>query len=495
MSQPLSTDDVCILPGYLRSKKEMKQVFRAGVPAVILMMMGWTPALTQGLFESPLPGTHENLVSNSLILGGFIRSVAYLSNDPETDSKYFQSAYGQVGFLLNAKAGDWASAKADIRFRYGTEFGQTIAQMEFREAYVDLWSGPAGFRFGKMITPWGKGTVFNPTEKLTPLDPTVRSPEEDDMYMGVWALQGRVNLGPSMKLTATWKPVYQSSVLLIDPIPMPDYVKFIDPGFPDMDLKEGSYGLNYDLFTSPLDLSLYWFEGYHHWPGIGFDSFTMDSLTMEPLALNLREEAYRIRMAGLDLGVPVGSWMFRMEGAWQQCTEPHETSEYLPFPELAYTAEIERSGNHFNLLAGYDGKYIIDHVPPAAEPSLQAGQEQFYQLMQQGWVPNSENIDQVITERVGAFNRLYNYQLEEFYHSIFIVGKIFLWHEKIDITIPLICNLTTREWIVRPGVSFMPVDGLKISAGFSGLYGPENSLYDLVGPVLNAGYLSLKITF
>ena len=33
------------------------------------------------------------------------------------------------------------------------------------------------------------------------------------------------------------------------------------------------------------------------------------------------------------------------------------------------------------------------------------------------------------------------------------------------------------------------------TAGYAGLYGPENSLYDLVGPVLNAGYLSLKISF
>jgi hypothetical protein len=472
----------------------MRQVLRVGF-LVGLFIAGTTPALTQSLFESSQSGNQETLVSNYLTVGGFIRSVAYMANTPENDKKYFQSAYGQVGLLLDARAGEWASAKADIRFRYGSEYREPVSQMELREAYVDLWTGPAGFRFGKIITPWGKGTVFNPTDKFTPLDPTVRSPEEDDMLLGAWAFQGWINLGSSMKLTATWKPVYQSSVLLIDPVPMPDYVTFLDPEFPGLELEEGSYGLKYDVFTSAMDFSLYWFEGYHHWPGIAYESFVMDTITMESLALNLMERAYRIRMAGMDLSVPLGSWVLRAEGAWQQTTGSYESSEFLPFDELSYTAEIERSGNHFNLLAGYHGKYIIDHTAPSADPSLSAGQEQFYQLMQQGVVLSGEVIDGIINERIGSFNRLYNYQLEELYHTLFLVGKGFLLHDKIELTLPLIHNLTTGEWIIQPGISYLPADGIKISAGFSGLYGPENSLYDMVGPLLNAGYLSIKLTF
>ena len=203
------------------------------------------PATSQGLFESSQPGNHETIVSSKLSLGGFIRSVAYTAHSPESDKYYFQSAYGQVGLLMDAKAGEWASAKADIRFRYGAEFGETVSRAEIREAYIDAWKGPISLRFGKMITPWGKGTVFNPTDKLTPLDPTVRSPEEDDMKLGFWGIQAGINLGNSMKLTTTWKPVYQASVLLINPVPMPEYVYFLDPEYPGMDLNEGSYGINY----------------------------------------------------------------------------------------------------------------------------------------------------------------------------------------------------------------------------------------------------------
>ena len=45
---------------------------------VVLFFMGITPSFSQGLFESSLSDSHENLVSNSLSLGGFIRSAVYI---------------------------------------------------------------------------------------------------------------------------------------------------------------------------------------------------------------------------------------------------------------------------------------------------------------------------------------------------------------------------------------------------------------------------------
>ena len=396
---------------------------------------------------------------------------------------------------MDARAGEWAVARTDLRFRYGTEFGQNVSRLDLREAYVDLTAGPAGFRFGKLITPWGKGTLFNPTGKMTPLDPTVRSPEEDDMKLGSWALEGRVSLGSHMRLSATWKPIYRSSVLLIDPVPLPEYVAFQSPAFPGPELEEGSYGIRYDLFTSRADLSLYWVDGYHHWPGLAYESLTVDTLTLEPESLSIREEAYRIRMAGLDLAIPLGSWIIRAEGAWQQTVEDHTTREYLPFPEISYTAEIERAGTYLNLVGGYYGKYILDFTPAGATPTLSADQEMFYQLMQKGIIPDAATVDGMVTGQVDAFNRLYNYQLEEFYHTTFLVAKGFLWHDQLEITVPVIYHITTGEWIIQPGISYKPADGLNISAGYTGLIGPDDSLHDLVGPVLNAGYLSLKVIF
>lgn len=463
----------------------------------IIVLSTWItfPVASQGLFESSQSGNHETLVSSKLSLGGFIRSVAYVAQSPENQEYYFQSAYAQVGLLMDAKAGEWASAKADIRFRYGTEYHETISQAEIRELYIDVWKGPVSLKFGKLITPWGKGSFFNPTDKLTPIDPTVRSPQEDDMKLGYWGMQAGVNLGQHMKLSATWKPLYQPSVLLIDPVPMPAYVNFTDPEYPGVELNQGSYGISYSLFTSIIDVSLYWYDGYSNWPGIAYNNFVLDSMSMEPVALNLYQKAYKISMAGADFSIPVGSWIFRGEAAWQHTSEAPGSAEYLPLHQLSYTAEIERSGTHVNLLAGYEGKYIMDYFPLEAEPSLSGGQEQLSLMMQSGFVPDGEAIDEIVRGQIGAFNRLYNYQVEEFYHTLFLSLKIFLWHDQLEINLPVISYLTTNEWVFQPGITYKPVDGLNISAGFSSLYGPDNSLMNMVGPTLNAGYLSIKLSF
>ena len=97
--------------------------------------------------------------------------------------------------------------------------------------------------------------------------------------------------------------------------------------------------------------------------------------------------------------------------------------------------------------------------------------------------------------QVGAFNRQFNYQLEEIYHTIFFLWEGRFLYEKLELRLPVIYNITAEEWICRPAVSYMPADGIKLTAGFNGFYGPEGSLFDLVGPVLNAGYFSMKLTF
>jgi hypothetical protein len=462
---------------------------------LIITTTGSTSLRSQGLFESAISGDQGITDSQSFTLGGYIRSVAYAGRSVDEESLYLQSVYAQAGLLVNASAGKWATAKTDLRLRYGNEFTESVTELELREAYVDLTAGPAGFRIGKMISPWGKATVFNPVDVISPLNPTVRSPEEDDMYKGFWAVQGRVSLGSSVKLTGTWKPLYEPSVLLIDQVPMPDYVYFTGKEYPGLELKESSYGIKLEMYTPLLDGSIYWFDGYQHWPGIRFESFVLDTANLAPGALNLLESAYKIRMLGMDLSVPLGSWILRAEGAWQHSTGNYSEDEYVPYPEFSYTAEIERSGTHFITLAGYYGKYISDFEPAGAEPSMEAGPEQFMELVQQGFAFSEESIARMITGRIGAFNRLYNYQLEEICHSVFMVIKLDLFHSQLEVNLPAVYNISTEELIIQPGISWLPADGFRVSAGFSGFYGREDSLYDLVGPVLNAGYLSFRLTY
>lgn len=450
---------------------------------------------SQGLFESSLSENTPGTGSAFLRMGGFIRSAAYVGETPAKRELYLQSVYAQASLQMKANAGSRFTAFTDIRFRYGREWQAPLQEVELREAYVDLQTGPLSFRLGKQIIPWGKGSVYNPVNKLTPMDPTTSSPDADDMNLGIWALHASANLGSYLKLAATWNPVYQPGKLLIDPIPMPEYVYFMDPDYPDVMLDEGNYGMQLDLRAPLMDAALYWFDGYHNWPGIAFESFLMDTSTMDPIALNLYEKAYRIMMTGLDFSLPLGSWIIRAEGAWYQAKEKDESAEYLPFPELSYTLEIEKSMSWLTMIAGYYGKYILDHFPVRARPQLAADQEELITLMGEGMPPDPQMVNGAIREQISAFNRLYNYQVEELYHSCYLVLRGDFLHNALEVEIPVIYNITTEEWAAQPSLSWMPADGIRVKTGFNGLWGGNNTLYDLVGPVLNAGFIAVTLTF
>jgi hypothetical protein len=488
------TDDATYYICYFHKKQQMKYRMKTGMMVQVMLFFAFT-ATGQGLFESSLAGSDQPETGTALSLGGYIRALAYLGNIPEEAHPYLQSGYGETTLLLDARGGNIASARAEVRFRYGTEFQHTVKEIELREAYVDLDAGPATFSIGKKIITWGKATFFNPTQKINPMDPTVRSPEEDDMYRGAWAVQGRLNMGRAMRITGTWKPIYQPSVLLIDPVPMPGYVTFVQPDYPSPELRYGSYGVNFDLYTSLMDGSLYWFDGYNNWPGIAFDTMALDLNTLQPAFLDIQEKAYTVRMLGMDLSIPLRSWVFRLEGAWQHPDGSWKEKEYIPLPEIACTAEIERTGTYLTMLAGYYGKYILEYERPAATPSLSADPEQLMALFQSGVQVTDELIDEMTRQRLAAFNRLYNDQLDEIFHSVFLMLRGDVWHDRLEFTLPVVYRITTDEWIIQPGISYTPADGVKISAGFSGFYGPQDSLYDLVGPVMNAGYLSMKVMF
>lgn len=473
----------------------MGQVLKIVGLASILIGFILKPVLAQSLFESSQSESREELVSNNFTLGGFFQSASYLSQDPLSQNAKVQSAYAQLGLGLDVQLNDWAGARGEVRLRYGSEFDLDIAEVEIREAYVKLNPGVISFRLGKLIAPWGKASVLNPTDRLSPTDPLVRSPETDDRKEGIWGLEGGLQLGTHLNVSLIWNPLYAPSRLVIDPIPMPDYLLFLEAEYPSLELRESSLGVKLDLRTSPADLSLYGFQGYHTWPGIRYDSFSFSEENLEPEVLRLALKAYRIQMLGVDISLPLGSWVWTSEGAWFRSMEAQKSQEYLPYPELSYASELERSWDHLQLLAGYYGKYILDFRPPELEPGLEADLENFLPIFKPGIFPGAAELDPLLSEQVGAFNRLYNYQLENVYHSLYTNLRLQLFYQTLELSLPLIWHLTTREWILQPSVNYRATDGLSLKLGFEAFYGPEASLLDLVGPTINALFFSLRITF
>lgn len=453
------------------------------------------PLSGQGLFESALENENENSPGNAS-LSGFVRTAMYVGKTGEEENPYLQSIYGQLALISDVDLGKYGAAFADMRFRYGNEFDSAISELDMREAYIDLFVGPLSLRAGKQIVSWGSSSFFNPSDQFSPLNPTFRSPDPDDMKIGSWSMNARLSMGANSSLQILWMPLYQPSALLTEPFSFPAYVAFSEPDWPSTELKNSSFGFLYDLRTSILDGSLSYYNGYRNNPKFTLRSATFDPLTMAPEMISMYQEPFRIHSAGLNLSVPFGSYIFRTEAAWMSPVDETEENIYLPMSEVSYVGEIEQSGANSTFIAGYYGKYILSYAAPTAEPAGLTGSfPDPTTLIPTGVPVTPEMIDGIVASQIDAFNRLYDYQIEEFYHSVYASVTINMLNDALKLEIPGMYNLTSKELMLMPAIEYSVTDGFLIKAGYSFMKGEENTLYDLVGPVLNAGFISFKVLF
>ncbi|MEX0981827.1 MAG: DUF1302 family protein [Bacteroidales bacterium] len=462
----------------------------------IFLLLSLTPeGIGQGLFEQAQQ-TDTNIESNGYNLNGFVRSAMYAGADDDVEEKiYLQSLYSQFGLSAGVKAGTYGAAYAEFRTRTGFEFDQRFSSFELREGYADLYTGPFDIRAGKQVLSWGKSSFINPSDQFSPQDLTFRSPDMDDLRMGTWALRTNLLINSSSTLQAIWIPVYQPSVLMIEPFSFPEYIDINAYEDRSAYLSESSFGFRYDLRSSLLDVQFSYFNGYRNTPAIAIDSLHFNFSTFEPEKLFLDQVPYRIHSAGLNITVPVGSYLFRTETAWMKAFS-NENVAFTPFPELSYTFEIEQSGSNVTVIAGYYGKYIIDFEKSEGNVSLITNDfTGIADKVPPGAVPEPDVIEDILSGQINSFNRLYTYQEEEFYHAVYASASVSMFHDLVDLEIPGMYNFTSEEFSFMPSLKFNITDGLALRTGAYFLSGKNSSLFDMIGPALNAGYVLLDIKF
>ena len=464
----------------------MNNVF---IKTAALLFLVPVTAFGQNGFSS---GSSEDSFKKTLY--GFVRGGFYSGVDDNDNKLYIPSAYSDFALKLEAGNDDHFKGYADMRFRYGTEFREPVTRFDLREAYVTVNGKKWDVSTGQKIIKWGRADFTNPTQKLSPQNLVSRSTDHEDMDMGNLLMEGRWYPSPLISLEAVAVPFYRSSILLIKPLDLPEYVSINQIENLLTDKSFFSYGLRADLHLKGIDVGLSWFDGYDPMPGVKLTGVNLDTTGYIPsFSAEMTMTPYKIRNAGVDFEATLGSFGFRGEAVWTIPLLSYKTNEYVPMEEIKWAAGIDWMKGNWRITGEYSGKTIPGFEPSTVEPSLLSEPDPALLGMMMSMPGFS--LEDFMRQQVGAFNRLYNYQLEKSYHSGAIRVESDLFYGRLTPSVTALYNFTSHDLMLMPEVTYKPADGLTIVAGGDFLSGRKGSVYDIVDEFMNCFRLGLKVNF
>ncbi len=454
--------------------------------SLVFLLLGCVPAFSQDSLS------YDN--STGKILSGFVRGGLYSWVDKTDDNLYIPSAFSDVGIKIETVNGKSFRTFADLRFRYGSEFLKPVSKLDIREAWVSVNGKKWNFSAGQKIIKWGRCDFTNPTSKLSPLNMVSRSPDREDMDMG--NLLASVDFYPweKVNLEAVIVPYYRSSVLLIDPFPLPSYVEINQLPSLLTDKEMFSYGLKADFHLKMFDWSLSWFSGYDPMPGMALTRFNLDLTQPIPVPNTvLSVKPYKNRVLGIDFETTAGAFGIRGEAAWSDPERSYRTNEYVPMPEIKWAAGADWAVGIWRFIGEYSGKYITDFSPTTVDPLI--GTEIDYSHLTQLLANPGFDIEAYVKQQVSAFNRLYNNQLKEFYHNASLKIEAEMLYGKLLPSVLTMYNFTSGDFLLIPEIKIKPADGLAITVGAEIYSGRKGSLYNIVDDFMDGAYVSLRVDF
>ncbi len=451
--------------------------------------------LTGSLLSGQDTATYSSLKENKTdLIHGFIRGGLYSWRDKSDNVPQVTSAFSDLGIRLETGDRLIFKAFADVRFRYGSEFFEPVNKLDIREAFIRVNGKRWNLTLGQNIIKWGRCDFTNPISKLSPQNMISRSPDREDMDMG--NLLANINWYPqkNINLEAVIIPFYRSSTLVIDPVPVPDYVTINQIGPLITDKKMFSMAFKADFRFSAIDWSISWFDGYDPMPGIRLTKFNIDFSGPVPVPITeLTIKPYRNRVLGVDFETTAGKFGFRGEAAWSVPVLAYRTNEYVPMPDIRWAVGFDYTTGLWRFTGEYSGKYITDFVRTPVEPLI--GTPPDYSKLAELLAIPGFDFEDYIQQQVGAFNRLYNYQLERYYHTAGLRTEADLLYGKLLPSVFTMYNFTSRDLLIIPEIKLKPADGLTITAGAEIYCGPSGSLYDLISDFMNGVYVSLRVDF
>ncbi len=421
--------------------------------------------------------------------GGFIRGGLFISTGDYIHD--VNAIFGDAALTLSASDENSYRGYADLRFRTGQQYGEEINSFYLREAWGSYYNRLFGVSLGKKIIKWGKSDFFTPLSRFNPTDYSFRSPERDDADLGNLLAEIVFTPTPSFKLTFISAPLWNPSVLMTAPLALPDGISLDLP----LRLQSGngyaSYGIRTDFFLKGVDAGLQWFHGPDLMPGLSLLSTDFTN-PMSPL-MTIKGVPRIITSAGIDFDAVLSAVVARGTFAWSAPAKEKAGNEEIPFPQIEWVAGMDWTPGIFRITAEYSGKKVLDFYEAPYPPLI--GPESDPAALAALYATPGFNPVEYVRMQTEAFNRLYNNQLKEYYHSAGLRIEAETFYARLIPSLSGIYNFTSYDLVLLPSLKYKPADGVALSAGLEYYSGSAGGLYDIIDEFMNAVYFSLRIDF
>ena len=425
----------------------------------------------------------------SFTIGGFIRGGAYFSTgDYQHD---VSAAFADAAITLSATDNMNFRGFGDLRVRTGQQYGENVNSLTVREAWGVYYNSFMSISAGKKIIKWGKTDIFTPLSRFNPVDYTFRSPDSEDADLG--NIIGELTFTPAgfFRFSIVAAPFWNPSVLLFKPITLPPAMQVSLPE----GLRTGngywSLGVRGDFTFRGFDAGIQYYHGPDLMPGLVLTNADYTN-PLQP-AISAEGVPYNIKSTGFDFETVLSPFVLRGSFALTVPDEEKEGNEEIPFRQLEWVAGLDWTPGSVRLTAEYSGKKVLDFYSSPYDPIL-GTEPDLARLAELFNTPGFNPVEFTRLE-IEAFNRLYNNQLHEYYHSAGLRLETDLLYGRLIPSVTTLYNFTSKDLTVRPALKFKPSDGVTLSAGYEYYHGTSGGMFDIIDDFMKAVYFSIRIDF
>ena len=431
---------------------------------------------SQGLFDNLTSQSSDNEEKKSAFeLNGFARGVVYGGSKDFDYSNVF-GEFALKGRFEKQKA----FLYADMRVREGLFYKERELQLQLKEAYAGYRSDKIDLFLGNQIVVWGRTDGFNPTNNITPNDYFFLTYEPDDQKMSNFMLRTKWKPTNTIDIELIAIPFYKASVYRYELFDMGQPAYFNQVDNPKLNFDKGSLAARFNVESSSISFAASYFIGHNPFYG-----FALDSYTLSPLAVTFTPKPYFMQTFGADFALPIKSWIIRGEMALNITKDYDDILDMnVPNPDFSYVVGIERSFWDIMAIFQYVGKYTFD-FKELTEPVFT------------GYTPiaiQQYAADMLLFES-NKYNRKIFNQQEKTNHMLFLALSRSFFYEQLNVELTGAYNITTEEQMLRSRVKWNLTDAVSANIGCSFMLGPDESIFNMAGRVMNGVFLGLEVGF